>query len=165
MLYVCRLVKLKQNWIRRVPVGPDSNSAACKPQPKRGHVRMQKGSREDDDEVDWPKMVCSLQSRIEDLEKKPQLKPPFGQRPQSRPQSRQHQGSGYSARPSSDQQGIWSKLPPKDKRNYKKKSSYSVPTCFRCSQQGHLKIGCRALLPSDDESTGNDKEFASAGRW
>ena len=131
----------------------DAKSKSEFSKPKKAQVKMAKATDGSSDEVDWPKLICSLQSRLDMLEQKSQQnKPIFKQRQKThfQPPSRRgkYQQNGSQMKPSMTQQ----------------RSSSYVPTCYRCGQLGHLKVGCRAILPPDEQLAGNDMESATRGQ-
>jgi hypothetical protein len=115
---------------------------------KKANVNMAKATDGPAADVDWPKLVCSLQSRLDSLENKSRHKPIFTQR-----QDNRFQQTHLSQRKTFQQ-------PTKSKW----KSSSYVPTCYRCGKLGHVKIGCRAILPMDEDTAGNDAESAAVGQ-
>ena len=135
--------------------------------PKKCLVNMTKAIAGDPDEVNWPSLVCSLQSRVEVLERNKPLHKPNSMRPDYGNNSQYHHQPSSAHQPSSSHHKSYVKPQQRlTQHNHMPNRKYSnrIPTCFRCGQLGHLQIGCRALLSSDDASSGNDMESAAAGQ-
>lgn len=136
-----------------------STSSSSSNKQKKAQVKMLKVTDGGSDDVDWPQLVYNLQARVDQLEWKPKQKSRFQNNNQSGKQNRGNsnepsQQSGYKPR------GAYKKpTQPNTKQTWHRK----VPTCFRCGQEGHLQIGCRVEITSEEES-GNDPGSAVAGQ-
>ena len=133
------------------------------------HAKMTKATADTGD-IDLPSLVCSLQSRVGELEyKKVHHKPNirthsysnsnnFYRQPSAHKLSfhfiSSFHHSSFHQQPSSFNRQSSSQMPvPFDTTHPKvtqhkpsRRQSYSLPTYYRCGQLGHLQIGCRAVL-------------------
>ncbi len=103
----------------------DQNADMKDQRQKKAYVKMHKVIKDSDEDEDLSALVCSLQSRIQQLEQSKPQKPVVNNRwnDKKKTYGQQHssQGKGFPARPKQTMK----------KKSYKK-SSYTVPTCYRC---------------------------------
>ena len=139
LLVATRKIELEEAKPR---ADPDSSSKS-----RRAHVKMANATEESTGPTleYLTGMVCTLTTKIDEMQQRWDSgpKPQFSRNTNFK---NDNWKSGPTQNPA---------VPPR---------SFKEPTCYRCGKPGHVKIGCRAVLSPEQQSTLNFKESAAAGQ-